>query len=74
MATAASNAINPEISMTAGDSMSMSSVVLEVSLNADSDEENRSFRAEDDQNIAERHWQKYCAAGDRHESRKRLGI
>ena len=44
------------------------------SLNADSDEENRSFRAEDDQNIAERRWQKYCAAGDRHESRKRLGI
>ena len=40
---------------------------------ADSDEENRSFRAEDDQSIAERRWQKYCAAGDRHESRKRLG-
>jgi hypothetical protein len=43
-------------------------------LYADSDEENRSFRAEDDQDIAERRWQSYCAAGDRHESRKRLGI
>jgi hypothetical protein len=41
---------------------------------ADSDEENRSFRSEDDQNIAERRWQSYCAAGDRHESRKRFEI
>jgi hypothetical protein len=41
---------------------------------ADSDEENRSFRAEDDQSIAERRWQSYCAAGDRHESRKRFEI
>jgi hypothetical protein len=35
---------------------------------ADSDEEIRSFRAEADQTIAQRRWQKYCAAGDRHES------
>jgi len=41
---------------------------------ADSGEENRSFRAEDDQSIADRRWQSYCAAGDRHESRKRLRI
>jgi hypothetical protein len=41
---------------------------------ADSGEENCSFRAEDDQSIADRRWQSYCAAGDRHESRKRLRI
>ena len=36
---------------------------------ADSDEENRSFRADDDQIVAERRCQKYCGAGDRHGSR-----
>jgi hypothetical protein len=39
---------------------------------ADSDEENRSFRADDDQIVAERRCQKYCGAGDRHGSRERL--
>ena len=41
---------------------------------ADSDEENRSFRADDDQIIAERRCREYCGAGDRHGSRKTFGI
>ena len=41
---------------------------------ADSDEENRSFRADDDQFVAERRCQKYCGASDRHGSRRKFGI
>lgn len=42
-------------------------------LNADSNEENHSFRAEDDQIIAEGRCRKYCGAGDRHASRESWG-
>jgi len=43
-------------------------------LRADSDEENRSFRADDDQLNAEGRRRKYCGTGDRHGSRERFGI
>src|SRR2546427_11661632 len=49
-------------------------VELLISGFADSDEENRSFRADDDQIIAERRCREYCGAGDRHGSRKTFGM
>jgi hypothetical protein len=48
--------------------------IRSFSLAADSDEENRSFRADDDQIIAERRRQEYCGASDRHGQELTVGI
>ena len=45
----------------------------EKELAADSDEENHSFRAEDDHRFARRRCRKHCGAGDRHGSRRNRG-
>jgi len=39
-------------------------------LGADSDEENQSFRTDDDHLVAEKRCRKHCVAGDRHRSRR----
>ena len=48
----------------------INALVAGIELSADSDEENRSFRADDDQAVAERHCHQHCEAVDRHGSRK----